>query len=115
MKNLNDDERLIDLKKFISNYWSYDINKITLEKSLDDMGMYGDDKYEFLIEFSEFYSVDISNLNFQDYVEPEPTILTHLDTLSRFFFKKKLKIKPDVKPIYVQNLLETICLGKWTS
>lgn len=101
------------LKGFIYEYWSFNKNKIFEKTTLDDLGMFGDDKYDFLIEFSKKFNVDISNIKFELYVEPEPSLLMYLDSFMRCFFKKKLTEKYNVKKITIEMLVNSIEKGKW--
>ncbi len=75
---MNDNINL--LRDYICEYWSYKKDKIVTKTTLDDLGMFGNDKYNFL----------------------------------RFFFKKKLTQKYDVKSISIEMLLNSIKKGEWT-
>ena len=79
MKNI--EQRVIE---YISKYWSYDINKLRLNTTLDDIGMFGDDKYDFLIDFGNEYNLDMIDFPFGKYIDDEG------DILSIGFFLKKL-------------------------
>lgn len=47
------------LKDFISKYWRYKKHKIEDTTTLDKLGMYGDDKYDFLIAMGKEFNVDL--------------------------------------------------------
>jgi hypothetical protein len=101
------------LKDYIFDYWSFKKDKIFEKTTLDDMGMFGNDKYDFLVDFSKKFNVDISNIKFELYVEPEPSLIMHLDSFMRFFFKRKLTQKYDVKDISIEMLVNSMEKGKW--
>lgn len=101
------------LKDFIGHYLSLKKDKIVAITTLDDLGMFGNDKYDFLIDYSKKFNVDISNLKYDLYIEPEPSLIMHLDNFSRFLFNKKLTNKYDVKTISVEMLVSSMEKGKW--
>ena len=76
------------LKEFISDFWSYKKDKITSDKSLDDLGMYGDDKKDFLIFFIKKFDIDSINLDYNKYCESET-----FNPLSFLFIRMKEKNK----------------------
>ena len=96
--------------KFVSNYWSYDVNKLTPTKTLDELGLFGDDKYDFIVEFSKDFNLDITGFPFINYVENEG------DTLGIGIFFKKYILRQKNKKIYeisIAKLIKWVDKGSW--
>lgn len=106
------DDNFKNLVNFISSFWNYKPDKITLDKSLDDLGMFGNDKTDFIYAFSKEFKIDITELKFEDYIEPEPSFLMYLDSLCQVIFRMKLTHKYDKKPITIRHLVEAIKIKK---
>lgn len=69
------------LQVYISKYWTCSITKIKINTTLDDLGMFGDDKLDFLNDYSREFNVDISGFDFDKYIEPEPDMSLHIDAI----------------------------------
>ncbi|MPT36670.1 MAG: DUF1493 family protein [Flavobacterium sp.] len=93
-----------ELKLFLSEFWSYNITKIKEEYSLDDLGMYGDDKRDFLKAFFEKFDIDSEDMNYEKFCEPE--IFNPLS----FIFKK---MKNEKIKIPINHLVSVIKKRKW--
>ncbi len=52
-----------------------------------DLNLYGEEAYDFLIRFSQKFSVDILNFNFSRHFPPEIDIISH--TIFNLFKNKK--------------------------
>ena len=59
-----------EFKIFISDFWSYKIEKIRLESTLDDLGMYADDKKDFLNSLFQKFDIKFNNMEFDKFCEP---------------------------------------------
>lgn len=92
-----------ELKEFLCTFWSYKKGKITVEKSLDDLGMYGDDKREFLMSFIEKFNIEASGLDYDKFCESEI-----FNPMKLFSFKKREKIE-----INIGHLIDIIKKKKW--
>ena len=78
-------DKSIDLlRDYISDYWSLKKDKIVAATTLDELGMFGNDKYDFLIDYCKKFKVDTSSLKYELYIEPEPSLIMHLDIFFRF-------------------------------
>lgn len=61
-----------DIKEFISQLTSIQIEKITDDKDLDnDLGVAGDDAWELIEEFSEKFNVDLASFEFSKHFTSE--------------------------------------------
>ena len=84
----------IELYKYVADFSGESYHDMTPDHSLsNDLGIYGDDASDFIIDFSQRFKVDISSFNFDEYFEGEG------DMISKFFvnlFSKK-KNKKDLK------------------
>jgi acyl carrier protein len=81
-----------DIKCFIEKLrWKYPFELKRETKIEQDLGITGDEAYEFIDAFSKQFSVDISNFRFEDYFEPEGDWI--LPTLIRFCTGKKKEKK----------------------
>ena len=103
------------VRQFISNYWSYDIGKISLNTTIDDLGLYGDDKYDFLLEFSRRFDLDSSKINYINYIDNEPNLVMQIREIFRYIFKKKNNDSDTIIPITVKMLVDSVDNGEWFS
>lgn len=91
------------LKDFISKYWRYKKHKIEDTTTLDKLGMYGDDKYDFLIAMGKEFNVDMTNFSFDKYVDDEVVDPFGIGEAIRKLFGKKIR---KIYPITVQELVD---------
>ena len=94
-----------ELKDFVRDFWSYKKDKIKIEKSLDDLGMYGDDKRDFLICFIHKFNIESSNLDYDKYCEKET-----FNPLRFLFSKKTDQEKPKIT---IKHLIEVAEKKVW--
>lgn len=90
------------LKDFISDYWRYKRHKIEDSTTLDKLGMYGDDKYDFLIYMGKEFNVDMTDFPFDKYVDDEADFWGVCEAIRKLFGKKIRKIYP----ITIQELVD---------
>lgn len=79
----------LKVKKFICSFWNYDFNKLKMESTLNDLGMFGADKQDFLLEFAEKFNVNLNSFPFNKYVEE--VVINPSVTIKRIFFGNKKK------------------------
>jgi len=93
------------VKTFICEYWSYKLDKLKLETTLDDIGMFGDDKYDFIISFCKKFNLNTERFPFDKYVDDE----------GGYFIRKLLfrKEKRKIYPISILVLINWIEKGYW--
>ena len=93
-----------ELYKYIADFSGVHSDDMTPDHSLsNDLGIYGDDASDLIIDFSKKFKVDISSFNFDEYFEGEG------DMISKFFvglFSKK-KNKKDLKIKDLKNAIES--------
>jgi len=94
-----------EIKDFVSDFWSYKKDKIKIEKSLDDLGMYGDDKRDFLMSFIHKFNIESSNLDYDKYCEKEV-----FNPLKLLFYKK---INKEVIEITIKHLIKVAEKKVW--
>jgi hypothetical protein len=94
-----------ELKFFISEFWSYNIKKITSEKTLDDIGMYGDDKRDFFNAYFKKYKIDCLNFDYDKYCEPE--------NFNPFFLLLNNKNSDKIISVSINHLNKVIEKGEW--
>ena len=71
------ENRLEKLNIFIQNYWGVDKSKLSFDTLIeDDLGISGDDAYEFIVAFKNNFNIDIDSFVFTDYFESEPSLLS---------------------------------------
>jgi acyl carrier protein len=93
------------LKIFISSYVLVEKDKIFMDTSLNkDLGLYGEEAYDFIHDFSNTFNVDISQFEFDRYFRPEMDIITKL-------ISKKVGLEKKRSLLYVQALVEAIKKG----
>lgn len=60
------------LRKFLAENTIADIDKISRDSDVrSDLILSGDDAIEFILKYSKYFKVDVSNFMAADYVEPE--------------------------------------------
>jgi hypothetical protein len=101
MNNLTEQK----VKTFISKYWHYKLDKLKIETTLDDIGMYGDDTYDFIIAFAKEFNLSMENLPFDKYVDDEGW-----DFIRKLLFGKRLS---KIYPISISMLINWVEKGYW--
>lgn len=87
-----------DLIAFIRNEINEFSKSIDLESSIEnDLGVTGDDAFEFIMSFSRKYNVDIKEFDFSKYFHSEPNFFT--------IYKK-------IEPLTIKDLMNSIIEGK---
>lgn len=93
----------IIVKKFISNFCGIlDLNAIEPEKTLSELGLYGDDKLEFMESFFNSFKIENTNFDWKKYIEPEGGFMS-ITGFWKFVFGKSTK-KED-NEISVEDLI----------
>ncbi|MDR2123346.1 MAG: DUF1493 family protein [Flavobacteriaceae bacterium] len=93
------------VKAFISKYWRYKLDKLKTETTLDDMGMFGDDKYDFIIDFAKEFDLSMENLPFDKYVDYEGW-----GFIRKLLFGERLR---KIHPITISMLTDWVEKGYW--
>lgn len=91
------------LKQFLLEKYNYldKIENLELTSAIEkDLGIYGDDAIEFILEYAKEFDVDISNFMAADYFSGEGVDIFH------FFRRKKMK------ELAIGDLLKGIEAGK---
>lgn len=115
MKNINTEEyeiTRINLKKFLEDEFSIEIEELYDSQSLDDFGIDADDIYELIIKLSKEFSFDLSNFNREKYINNEPNFLTSLYSIINYIFKTDYNEKY-VEPITTKMLILSILNKRW--
>ncbi len=99
---LQSNQKLIN---FFSRLSEVDINSETSINN--DLECYGDDAEIMLLEFSEEFNVDISNLNFSKYFLKEEQLILY------WFYKKFRPHKLNKIPITIEHLSIVVDKGYW--
>lgn len=94
-----------DVKTFICDYWYYKLDKLKSETTLDDIGMFGDDKYDFIISFCEKFNLKSEDFPFDKYIDDEGGSF-----ILRFFYKSKMR---KIYPVSISMLIEWVEKGYW--
>lgn len=93
------------VKTFISKYWDYKLDKLKIETSLDDIGMFGDDKYDFIINFTKEFNLSVKNFPFEKYIDDEGG-----NFIRKFLFGNRLR---KIYPITILMLIKWVEQGYW--
>jgi hypothetical protein len=89
--NMND-SIFNDIKSFVEKVrWKYPFELQRETRIEQDLGITGDEAYEFIDAFSKQFSVDVTNFRFDSYFELEGDWI--LPALVRFFSSKKREVK----------------------
>ncbi len=93
------------IKIFISKYWGYKLEKLKLQTTLDDIGMFGDDKYNFIVDFAKEFNLNIEGFPFNKYIDDEGG-----NFIRRILFKKRLR---KIYPITILMLISWVEGRSW--
>lgn len=105
-----EDDIELAVKNFIASFWSMRLSEIRMETRLEeDLGMTGDDAWEFMQGFSERFHVDMGAFVFQDYFGQEGC-----NPLLLFGMLLGFHAKPR-QAITVSHLVDVAHSGKWTA
>lgn len=97
-----------ELQEFVVKKGGVDYDEVNRDAKIEeDLGIYGDDAIEFLKEYGEKFSVDISQFKAADYFSPEGDII--LPALIRILTGKK---KKKTKYLTIEHLQKGILAGK---
>jgi hypothetical protein len=95
------------VKIFISEYWHYNVEKLNLDTTLDDIGFFGDDKYDFIISFAKYFNLNVDNFNFKEYVDDE---VFDLFNIKKVFMKVSYR---KTIPIKISKLINWVEKNEW--
>lgn len=106
---MEDYNLLPDVSAFIVKFIALDATTIIYEntKIEEDIGITGDDAYEFIIAYGKFYNVDISNFLLADYFHGEGSY-----GFTLFYGHSSRFQKSDKKEFVVGYLIKGIQAGK---
>ncbi len=80
----------MDLYQFIKEETGYSVDDSSLNLSLQkDLGLYGDEVYDFIMKFSSVFDIDLKEFHFNHYFNSEEDKVSLF--LSSLFFKKRKK------------------------
>lgn len=98
---------LTKISYFITN--KYDSNEAVDENSRieEDLGITGDEAWEFLIEYGKTFNVDVSNFMAADYFKAEG-----FDFITPILEFLKLKKKSMKKTLTIDDLIKGVIAGK---
>ncbi|WP_163213730.1 DUF1493 family protein [Bacteroides sp. 519] len=86
-------------------YQSYQIDLET--KIEEDLGITGDDAYELIVTYGEYFNIDVSHFNLSDYFKDEGYDI--ISPILELFKLKKTKIK---KVLTIRGLIKGIKHGR---
>ena len=96
---------------FISEYWRIkDKDSIKANKSLSDLGFYGDDKLEFIESFFEYFNIEHSNFDYNKYIEPEKGFFNPFSLIKLLFGYRE---KSPYEEITINDLINSLNNKKW--
>ncbi|MDR2040493.1 MAG: DUF1493 family protein [Bacteroidales bacterium] len=94
---------------YIAKEFNLNKSKLSLEVSLSDIGLDGDDVLDFLLKFFKEFKIDYEQTNYRDFIPREGGFLVS-NLLSLFSKKKKIK---DNNEIFVKDLVISLDKKKW--
>lgn len=97
------------VKDFIVNELDINISKISLNSTLSDFGLDGEDVLEFLLKFFKKFNIEFENSNYLKYIPQESGFF--LNTI-KYFFKPNANIT--TQEIYVQDLVNSLINHSWS-
>lgn len=109
-----DAEAVLDFvnKERGSMWWTK--KKLSLDTRLrEDLGIEGDDAYDFFVAFEERFQVNLENLSLGKYFGPEGCGPEWVFKLSMWLQGKKVTIIKDKTVLTVNDLVQAVKAGKW--
>lgn len=86
------EKSFVIVKKFISDFCVIpDLSTIKPEKTLSELGLYGDDKLEFMQSFFNAFEISSTNFDWKKYIEPEGGFISIVGIFKLIFGKSKEK------------------------
>ena len=102
------DEIFNELKNFIIKRHGLDHEEVTRSSRVDaDLGIYGDEAVEFIIDYGSRFDVDVSKFMASEYFEPEGDVI--LPAIIGFITNRK---KASRKTLTVEHLEKAIIAGR---
>ncbi len=95
------------VRELVAEHHAMDKNKLSEQTELYELGMDGDDAWEFLIEFSDKFSVDMSQFEFRKHFNPEG--FNPISFIYLLFARDKWR----KMPITLRDLTEAVEKKKW--
>jgi hypothetical protein len=100
------------LQTFVKNEWrGYKFPLTDSTRLYEDLGIYGDDAVEFLIDFGKEFNVDVSNFMAADYFKGEPGV-DFVTPIINLFKKDKIKPVKATKTLTLGHLEKAIKAGR---
>ena len=105
-----DDKILKEVIQFIPEHLLPKNKEITEELSLEkDLGIYGEDAWFFILDFSEKFKVDVDDFNLDNYFTKESRWLS--SWIKRHVFKSNTTSN-NKKELTIRDLVESVKKGK---
>ena len=99
-----------EVKQIISKEWSVKLENLSVETRLwHDLGMDGDDGWEFIEVFSKHFQIDMSDFEFDLYFGPE----SGADPITLLYFLIFKSKRPKRVPITVKDLVNSAKYKRW--
>jgi len=97
-----------EVKEFLVNNGLIKKNSFTLDKTLNELGLDGDDALEFMSAYADKFNVDMSNFDYGKHFGPDSGFFNPISFLSFIFFRKI-----NLVPISIEKLIIAAKNGKW--
>ena len=91
---------------YICEELNYDKSKLTVNTSLSDLGLDGDDVLVFLVKFFKKFKIDYEGTNYKDFIPEESGFFVH--TFLSVFAKRKREDE-----IFVKDLILSLDKKQW--
>lgn len=93
---------------YISKELNFDKSKLSLETSLSDLGLDGDDVLDFLLRFFKNFEIDYLHTNYKDFIPEESGFF--INTFLSLFNKKKRHQNDE---IFIKDLVVSLGKKRW--
>lgn len=104
------DSKIEEVKKLISKEWLVKIESLSIETRLShDLGMDGEDGWEFIEVFAEHFQVEMSDFEFSLYFGEE----AGTDPITFLYFLLFKSKRPKFVPITIKDLAISAERRKW--
>jgi len=109
-KHLNLIDIMSNVIELVSDFTGFPKNEINAKTRLgEDLGIDGQDAYDFIEQFSETFNVDMQNFCFDVHFGPEASF----DPFSYLYFLLFNRKKIQMIPVTIEHLVKCAKSGKW--
>lgn len=109
----NKEATFLKVKHFVAKNLVEKEERLTLDTTLEDLGVDGIDGYDFFVDFSKEFAVDISELDLSLHFGPEGCSFSAFPKCISKIIAGDIPMEPEYIPITIADLVEAVEAKKW--